>query len=661
MTFTRTLENISERFFSGWLLKLFLPPIRISTMDWGRKYRIMTNKETTIGVGTFEPNVNPTLEYIYDCIDNPYIPIICAQKPARIGWTEIINTFRGKTIHTNPRVMLLGFPTTAAARTFARGKWKDFLSNVTILASIVDVGVAKNKKSFFDYSFPNGELRLRTLGSITTVKSDNIPYIEIEEPDDAKDDVSGQGDLLNNLAQRQKLVPMTQRKLIFGGTPTHKDFSRVEKSIKQSNQLVFKAECHECKELVSMDGTGFNNITYSDYQDRFIDDIYGRYDPYSAVFNCPHCRCEWSFEQKNINLIAGKQHGFYDHSGNFSKGWHPKKPHIKDNFGFILSELQSPFPASNFIELSKYKILAELDKAKGKEGLMKSYYNNTRGEPYASGFTAMEVEDMIKLRSNYPEMIVPAEGLVLTIGIDVQKNRFAIVIIAWGRNGNCWLITWKEIFGNVHNPMDAVWDELTDQCLQQIPHVSGKTLPISAGSIDAGDGSTSELVYRWVNQMNLRPEFDGQMRATKGVRELRYSNDEIYQEPAETDIVTYKQHRRTLAETMGTKLFFVGAHRAHDEVLRRVSLNLIPESKQDTFYFCDTAYGGFEEQMLSCRKLIDVTSNSQKEVYKLIVGKRKEAIDCCKMAFHSMIATGLREWTNERWEAIEHYLFDTKK
>jgi phage terminase large subunit GpA-like protein len=660
--YKRKLTNISERHLIGELLGIFRPPLRMSTMDWGRKYRTMTSTETTVGVGNFEPLLNPVMEYVYDCLDNPYIPIITAQKCARIGWTEVINTFRGKTMHTNPRTMLLGFATTAAARTFAKGKWKDFLNNVTILREIVDVGVSKNKKSFFDYGFPNGELRLRTLGSISNVKSDNLPYIEIEEPDDARDDVGGQGDLLSNLSERQKLVPLTQRKLVFGGTPTHKDFSRVEKGVKASNQLVFKAECHECKELIPMDGSGFNCISYNDYQDRFIDDIYGRYDPLSAVFNCPHCLAEWTFEQKNRNLIAGKQYGFTDHTGNFSKGWHPKKPQITDNFGFFFSELLSPFPASSFIELSKSKILAELDKAKGKESLMKSYYNNRRGEPYASGFSAMEVEDMVKLRSNYPEMVIPAEGLVLTIGIDVQHNRFAVTTIAWGRNGNCWLVNWKEIHGNVFNPEDVVWRDLTEYCLQQFPHVTGKSLPVSAVSIDSGDGGTVELVYRWVNQMNEYPEFNGQVRACKGVRELRFSHDDIYAEPSDADTVTYKQVRRTVAETMGVKLYSVGAHRAHDEVLRRISLNMIPECKHDRFYFCDTAYGGFEEQILSCRKLIDTTSNCQKEVYKLISGKRKEAIDCCKLAFHAMIAIGLREAKDGFWESIESYLFpDTNK
>ncbi|NEL99674.1 phage terminase large subunit family protein, partial [Escherichia coli] len=143
--------------------------------------------------------------------------------------------------------------------------------------------------------------------------------------------------------------------------------------------------------------------------------------------------------------------------------------------------------------------------AKGNEGLMKSFVNNTDGKAYASGITALEVEDLIKLRRNYPEGIVPNDGLVLTAGVDVQDNRFAIVIRAWGRRDCSWLVKWTEIFGKVTlqemsedtNTFKGVWGELTQMLLlNPIPHASGKDMYISAISIDSADNT--ELVYNWV-------------------------------------------------------------------------------------------------------------------------------------------------------------------
>ena len=107
--------------------------------------------------------------------------------------------------------------------------------------------------------------------------------------------------------------------------------------------------------------------------------------------------------------------------------------------------------------------------------------------------------------------------------------------------------------------------------------------------------------------------------------------------------------------TMGVKVYHLGAHRAHEEILRRIGLNLINGCKTDRFYFCEFSYGNFEEQMLSCRKIIDETGNSTRATYKLVSGKRKEAIDACKNAFHAAYAIEIRNYTNEAWEQRENY------
>jgi phage terminase large subunit GpA-like protein len=655
----RTLGNISERRFYADFFRFFFKPAYVSTIEWAKKYRVITSKESSFGIGNFDPNLTPYMEYVYECLDNPYIANISAMKSARIAWTETLNNYRGKRIHINPTSMLLGFATRDAARSFAKGKWQEFLRNIPVLKTIVDVGVSENKKSLFDYTFPHGSLKLVTLGSISNQKSDNYEYIEIEEPDDAKDDVKGQGDTFDNLKERQKLVPITRKKFIFGGTPTFKDFSRVEKAILASNQLVFKACCHECESLIPMDGSSFDHIVYDEFQDRKIDEIYGKYNPETAMFLCPVCKTSWDFDQKKKNIIKGKEFGFTDHTGNFSKGWHPKKPEITEVFGFIFSEMLSPFPASDFKELAKAKILAELELTKGNEKPMKSYTNNKKGMPYASGVSAMEVDEMVALRSNYPEHVCPMEGLVLTAGVDVQDNRFAIVIRAWGRNNNSWLVTWKEIFGEVKvqewdnegKPL-GVWGELWDILLAQHPHASGKTIPISAASIDAADNT--ELVYRFILAINEHHE---QIFATKGVRDLRFSDDEIYREPSLFDIRSDPQARKTLAERMGVTVYNLGAHRAHNEILNRVALNKNKEARSNVYYFNAQSYGQYEQQMLSCRKLIDVESSYSKEVFKLIPGKRKEAMDAEKMALHSSYAIGVRLYTNEHFRQLEAYYY----
>jgi len=97
-------------------------------------------------------------------------------------------------------------------------------------------------------------------------------------------------------------------------------------------------------------------------------------------------------------------------------------------------------------------------------------------------------------------------------------------------------------------------------------------------------------------------------------------------------------------------LFLMGTHRAHEEILRRMTL----EGVRDRYYHCNTAYGGYEEQMLSCSKR--VVSGKNIVAFELKPGKRKEAMDCEKMALHASYPMGYRLWTETHWKQIEDSL-----
>ncbi len=651
---TRAYRSAPERMLLGLLCKLLKPPVRLSIIEWAQTYRTLSSEESFFD-GKFDCTRTPALEYIYDCLQNRHIYIIVAMKASQIGWSELTNNYIGWLIHTRPCKIQWAFPGREPSRIYSREKLKPFFDNTRELADLISSQTAK--ESFNYFKFPGGWLKLTTLGAIGNAKTSSVPIIGVEEPDDVKDEVKGQGDTLENVKGRQKTFPIGFKKLLFGGTPTDKDFSRVDAGYKQSNQLVFKAQCHNCLELVEL---SLDNLKYNDYQDRYIDETFGRSNPATAYYECELCKTIWTEKDKVNNILAGKKFGFTDFTGNFSKGWHPKRPDVIETFGFHIPELISGLSSSTFIDLASKRILAEQALLRGNESLMKSFVNNSKGLPFASGVTSMEAEEMKKLRKNYPEHIVPMEGLILTAGVDVQDNRLAYVIRAWGRNNNSWLVTWEEIWGDVRvQEKDAqgnyvgVWGELTNRVLKaDIPHAGGKTLRVSALSIDSSDNSS--LVYNWVLDMQ---EINPQVFATKGVKELRYSDDEIYREPIRFDVDTDKQIRKSVAETMGVTVYNLGTHKAHMEILNRVLLNTREKVNSFVYYFNEQSYGQYEEQMTSCRKLVDTRHNGNKEVFKLISGKRKEAMDAEKNCLHASLAIGIRNYTQEYFSAIETYLY----
>lgn len=687
--FKQTLDNISERRFYGRLLQIFQPIIRLSTIEWAEEYRVMSSLESSI-TGKFDCSRTPAFEYLYNLCDNWYIHIVGCMKSSQIGASEMENNVIGKIMHLNPCNGVVFFPGTSLLKEYSRKRFKPFFEGCKALADRCNIGIAKPAHDYF--TFIGGSLGLKTLGSIQSVLSSPIPLIILEEFAQVKTEVAKQGDPLGLVLGRQKSFAIGMKKVLGFSTPTFKDFCNMEKLYNKGNKLIFKAKCHCCDELIELSGWTMDEfIKYDEYQDRYIDETYGKFNPESAYFACLNCKQPWTFEEKTQNILAGKNYGFIDDCGDFTYGWHEQKPtkeyltlqeyelrlssidkaelrrQLKEGKKTLIYTLQYPeilscFSATSNAEvLAIKKILAEKALEKGDETLAKDWANNSKGLPYTSGITSMDEEEMKSLRKNYPEHIVPMEGLELTMGVDVQDNRFAIVIRAWGRNNNSWLVTWKEIFGDVKvqeqdetGKFLGVWGELEDVIKGLIPHAAGRSLPLEAVSIDSADNT--QLVYNFVLKMNETHPF---VFAVKGVRDLRYSENEIYMEPNMIDAAEQqKRLRKTLAETMGVTVFNLGAHRAHEEILSRISLNRKPDAKSNLYYFNEQSYGQYEAQMTSCRKLIDAESSYNKFVYKLVPGKRKEAMDGEKLALHASYALGIRMYSNDKWREKEQYLYN---
>ena len=636
-----TLDNVTERLFLGTMLQFFRKPERLSTREYAEKYRWL-GSDVTAKPGKMDCMETPFMLYPMQCMDDVDIKVIVGRKSAQIAWSETTNSYLSKRMHLDPQNIIIAFPRMESAKKYSREKIKPLIkSNPVLLEAIGN----PDRSSYKFFKFHGGWLSLITARSTEDLKSSSVPVIIVEEPDGLQDDVGNQGDALDILMQRQKTYE--ERKLIFAGTPTDAGFSRVDNAYMQSNQMVYLVPCRSCNSLQEFN---FNNLKCDPYPNRFIHEIYGKWNPATAYYECDHCKAIWDDGDRKKAVLEALNFN--------SLGWKALKPDETDIYGFSFNELMSSFSASTNYELMKKKIKAEAALARGEEGLMKSLTNNSMGRAYETKNTGIDIETMKKTRQNYPEHIVPMGGIVLTAGIDVQHNRFAIVLRARGRNNCSWLVTWKEIFGNVLDPDDEVWKELTEWVLGDFPHTAkyknGESvmLKLEALSIDCSDGKTSELVYNWVNALNeIEPTLA--VFAAKGSSDLNF-NAEIFTEPPSVDGSTDKQIRSTMASSMGVNVYIMGAHKAHEEILRRVSLTGV----RDRYYHNETSYGQYEEQMLSCIKRI--SSDNKITRYELKPGKRKEAIDCEKLALHAAHGIQLQNWTAEHWAQAERSILDNK-
>lgn len=100
-------------------------------------------------------------------------------------------------------------------------------------------------------------------------------------------------------------------------------------------------------------------------------------------------------------------------------------------------------------------------KLSGKETDVQSAMNTGFGECYApGGGDVPEWQEVAALKRPYSRRELPAGVRMLTLAVDVQKNRLIYTIRGWGAFGSSWLID----FGELHGPTTdrEVWEKLAE-------------------------------------------------------------------------------------------------------------------------------------------------------------------------------------------------------
>lgn len=644
-----------KNFLGRAISKIFRPLSTETSIEWAADNVTLGMEVTSVKTGKFNALVFTALEYVYDCLDNPYIPVIYCIKSARFGWTTATIIWVSKVICESPRNILIGFGSKDAAQKFYKDQWASFISGIPRLLKSINIGVAASKVSWNHITYYGGSLRFVSTRIITNLKSTLVHIGIFEEIDNHTAEVNSEGDMLALFSERMKTVPVVLRKTIVGATGTIEGLSRIAKLMTTSNDMVFKAECHECKSLIPMDYRFFEYFRWATFEDKKEHKQFGKYNPKTAQWFCPNCECEWTFAQKNKNMLEGKKHGFFDHTGKFSKGWHPENPEITEIFGFRGSECMSPMKESNFEEMSKKILAAKFALSKGDESLMVTVFNNMYGWAYRTVRTTITAEILENFYSTYSPEAAPYEALIPYLGIDVQRNRLAFTIVVAGRNSTFYTLDWFEIFGEPCSFDSPLWEEASAVLEKGIQHVSGIKLNYNGIAIDCQDGITAEYVYSWVAQMQYR-KFP--VYAVRGVNNLRFSNDPIFALPVSSMAPSQKAQEKTLAESYGVIPYQMGTHACQSKVLLFLENGTKKEldgrlKATEVLYFTRYDREDFLEQMTGCVLVPFSFRGVSAFKWELPSGKRMEALACVKMCFWLATKDGIFNYTEGDWSRLD--------
>jgi phage terminase large subunit GpA-like protein len=185
-----------------------------------------------------------------------------------------------------------------------------------------------------------------------------------------------------------------------------------------------------------------------------------------AFLRCPHRQCQAKiYDRPNEDNLKAEMNrrGVYVAAGQSitEDGEVVGEIPETDTESFWVSGLMSPFKtigerAARYVEAAR----------SGEQGAIQTVINSQFGELFfPRGGDAPEWSEVARLRLPYRFRDVPRQALILTAGVDVQKNRLVYVIRGWGRRQESWLIEHGELFGEGRPDetiYDDIWHDLAD-------------------------------------------------------------------------------------------------------------------------------------------------------------------------------------------------------
>lgn len=220
----------------------------------------------------------------------------------------------------------------------------------------------------------------------------------------------------------------------------------------------------------------------------------------------------------------------------------------------------------------------------------------------------------------YKPFHVPAGGKVITLGVDVQENRLAVVVKAWGRDLESWLVWWGEMYGDPAT--QEVWAQLDDLLRRHYVLDNGISVHALCCAVDSGDNT--QIVYNYARKRNPL------VMAVKG---MSVAGRPIIGHPTYQDV----DYQGTKIKE-GVLLWPIGTDTAKSLIYMRLK---IEQAGPGYIHFYEGLTDDYFRGLTAEKKRTKYVRGYPKEEWVLPSGERNEPLDCEVYALAAAMRLGL--------------------
>lgn len=459
---TVALTNVRRAGYAA-LAEIMTPPPPIDYEAWAIRNIAFTARESDFP-GPYNPDLFPFFTEIYRAL-SPEDPcrIVTVRGSAQVGKTTLANVFTLGSLELDPCDFFYVHPTEDNARRWSKLKLAAMIRNSEVL-----------RKAFPEKSRDGGDSimfkeRADGRGSVT-ISGANSPssLSQVSMRRQVQDDLSkwktnDAGDPEIQADSRSRAFEFA--KIFKISTPLVMPGCRITKAFEAGSQEAYYVPCPHCGHKQTLE---IENLLEN------LDDK----APEKAAFSCIECGAFIEQHQLPAAVRAGE--------------WIARNPDAKrEHRSFELWSAYSPLQTLE-------RVAREWLSARGAPDKERVFYNDTAGKPYKVKGEAPPWEELRNraATTGHRRASIPAPGLLVTIGVDVNGDWLNWQAVAWTRDHRRFVIDYGRIDAAINE--SAAHAALDKLLVSKWRHESGRDIGCDLLAIDGN--FWTEDVWTWAKR-----------------------------------------------------------------------------------------------------------------------------------------------------------------
>ena len=492
----------------------FAPPQRSSVADWAAEHRWLANDGGGY-VGRWRHDIAPYLRAPMEALtDHRYITIVIIG-PGQCGKTEVALNWLGASIHGDPADMLWYLQTEATMQGFVKQRIEPLLDDHKVLHDRRGLRAVDDSLGFKRFKGMAVEFLGATRSAMINKRAPRIVADEWDAYDDGLGDPKALLDVRRQTFGREsKLVAISHPDKAKGSRPAGWTAGIMALFAESDRRLGWWC-CPECSAWSSPNPAASRVMALDYPADAPLDEVAEK-----ARLICPvnGCILDEGHRKQMIQTLRWIGQGqTIDEDGTVHGALTER-----DAAGFWITGLMSPFIMGGMGGLARAKVKAERESELiGDDRTLREVIVKQWGIPYdpARQIGSLDAGTLAdRAESHLTLGVVPHGVRFLTCAVDIQANRFEILVRGWGVDRESWIVDYQ-VRAAEPATNGADWDRLLDDLtaaawpLQNDPGRGMKLRGLGFDSAGAA-GVTQEAYGAWLRakarrKTQMRGQVDG--------------------------------------------------------------------------------------------------------------------------------------------------------